>query len=78
MAALGGAGHLHQRGRDPRIVRPGVDTPFLLWLEMQQGIEHVSDDSGSKLYRLPRSSTDPLPAMPVPLPRPGQVAFVID
>jgi hypothetical protein len=60
------------------IVRPDVDPPSVLWLETQDGAEHVSDDSGWKLYRLPRSSTDPLPPMPLPLPRPGQVPFAIE
>ena len=60
------------------IVRPDVDPPSVLWLETQDGAAHVSDDSAWKLYRLPRSNTDPLPPMPLPLPRPGQAPFAID
>jgi hypothetical protein len=60
------------------IVRPAVDTQLVRWLETQDGIEHVTDDSGWRLYRLPRLSTDPLPDMPLPLPRPGRPAFAID
>jgi hypothetical protein len=59
------------------IVRPDVDQPFVDWLETQDGIERVPDTSGSRLYRLPRSSTDPLPPMPLPLPGASRVAFAI-
>jgi hypothetical protein len=59
------------------IVRPEVDKPFVDWLETQDGIEPVPGPSGWKLYRLPRSSTDPTPPMPLPLPRAGRVAFAI-
>ena len=51
------------------IVRPGVSGAFIAWLQTQDGIEHVGDSSGWRLYRLPRASTDPLPPMPLPLPR---------
>lgn len=59
------------------IVRPEVDKPFLDWLETLAGIERMQGASGWKLYRLPRSSTDPLPPMPLPLPRVGRDAFAI-
>jgi hypothetical protein len=59
------------------IVRPEVDKPFVDWLETQDGIERLPDTSSGKLYRLPRSSTDPRPPMPLPLPRVGRVAFAI-
>lgn len=59
------------------VVRPEVDKPFVDWLETQGGIERVPDASGWKLYRLPRSSSDPLPPMPLPLPGVGHAAFAI-
>jgi hypothetical protein len=59
------------------IVRSEVDQPFVEWLQQQRGIEHLFDAGGAKVYRLPRSSGDPAPPMPLPLPPRGQAAFVV-
>jgi hypothetical protein len=59
------------------IVRPNVERRITDWLETQTGIERVAGASGWTLYRLPRSNSDPLPTMPLALPRPGRPAFAV-
>ncbi len=57
------------------IVRPAVDAPFIRWMESQPGIERAVDTPEWGLYRLPRIGEGAPTTMPVPLPRPGAVAF---
>jgi hypothetical protein len=57
------------------IARPQADAGMRAWLEMQPGLERLTDAGDWKLYRLPRIGSGPPPHLPLPLPRPGYPAF---
>jgi hypothetical protein len=54
------------------IVRPDVDTPFLRWLEEQNGAERIATSPSWQLYRLPRLEDHPFVSLPLGLPAPGR------
>jgi hypothetical protein len=54
------------------IVRPAVDTPFLRWLEEQNGAERIAISPSWRLYRLPRLEDHPFVSLPLGLPAPGR------
>jgi hypothetical protein len=59
------------------IVRPEVDPPFIRWLKSQEGITPAGNSNSWTVYRLPRLDTTPRILLPLPLPRPGEAAFVV-
>jgi hypothetical protein len=59
------------------IVRPDVDPPFLHWLKSQEGITRTGASDAWTVYRLPRLHKTPRVLLPLPLPRPGEPAFVV-
>ncbi len=59
------------------IVRPEVDPPFLRWLKSQEGVTSTGASDAWTVYRLPRLPEMPPVRLPLPLPRPGEAAFVV-
>jgi len=59
------------------IVRPSVDPPFVEWLESQAEIVPAGNTSDVRLYRLPRFGEGPLRMPLAPLPRNGEVVFIV-
>ena len=59
------------------IVRPEVDPPFLHWLKSQEGITSAGASDAWTVYRLPRLRKMQHVLLPLPLPRPGEAAFVV-
>ncbi len=54
------------------IVRPAVDTPFLRWLEEQNGAERIAASPSWRLYRVPRLEDHPFVSLPLGLPARGR------
>jgi hypothetical protein len=59
------------------VVRPEVDPPFLHWLKSQEGITPTGASHSWTVYRLPGLHITPRVRLPLPLPRPGEAAFVV-
>ena len=59
------------------IARADLEPPFLAWIEMQPGVQHVVDIETWKVYRLARTGTGPPRKLPLPLPRRGEDVIVI-
>jgi hypothetical protein len=58
-------------------IRPEVERPFVIWLEMQPGLERLPDAGTWRVYRLARDGNGPPPPLLLPLPRPGEVALAM-
>jgi len=59
------------------VIRPDLETPFLMWVEMQQGVERLPDAEAWRIYRLPRRGSGPPRPLPLPLPEHGESVISI-
>ena len=59
------------------IARPGLEPPFVAWLDSLPDAHRVIDFGSWKLYRLPRLGSGPAPPLLLPLPKPGEIPLTI-
>lgn len=60
------------------VIRPDVEKQLVTWLETQPGVERLPDSATWRVYRLSRDASGPPTPVPLPLPKRGQSAIVIE
>jgi hypothetical protein len=60
------------------VVRNGLESQFVTWLESLHDAERLFDSAQLKVFRLRRVDSDAPPPMLLPLPKAGETTLTID